>query len=137
MSVPIVTTPARTHLIEGDVKHYSMVSFARTVCGKDLAVNGERENGVYIGTHEGGDLAAGITCKNCRRTIAPSKVLFADDSTAVVGPGQVVAPALPASPTVELRWDGDSEVWSVHINFADPDSEPMFFMNGYEAEVTV
>lgn len=134
MSIPIVTTPARTHLaVERSIRTYGNGQSVVTVCGKFLVDYPETSN--FIGTHEGGDLAASITCKNCRRTIAPSKVVFAGESTAVVGPNDVVAPAVPDSPRVELRLqDG---LWEVHVNFSDPASEPQFFLNGYEAEVTV
>lgn len=138
MSVPIVTTPSRTHLVvERSRRTYSNGLSVVTVCGKFLVDYPETPN--FVGTHESGDLAASITCKNCRRTMTPSKVVFADESTAVVGAGQAVLPAgaaiVPDSPTVEVRWNGD--LWEVHINFSDPEQEPQVFMNGYEAEVTV
>lgn len=132
MSIPIVTTPARTHLAKGPTYTVGMHSAVATVCGKFLVDGGEN----HFGTHEGGDLAASITCKNCRRTIAPSKVLFADEGVAVVGPGQAVTAAVvPASPQIELRWGGD--YWEIHVNFGDPASDPLLFVNGYEASVCV
>lgn len=135
MSIPIVTTPARTHLLDGTTSQVGAFVMGRTVCGKTLSTDGF-EYGTHFGTHEGGDLVTSITCKNCRRTIAPSVVVFAGEDTAVVGPNDVVAPAVPDSPRVEVRWN-PAGVWEVHVNFSGAESEPEFFLNGYEAEVTV
>ncbi len=130
----IVGTPARVHIAVPDSKHsYSNGHSVVTVCGKFLADFPETQNRINFADRGFADDV--VTCKNCRRTIAPSKVLFADDSTAVVGPGLTMGPVVPASPQIELRWNDD--FWEIHVNFSDPASDPMVFMNGYEAAVSV
>lgn len=135
----IITTPRKSHIVAEGSKHtYSNGLSVVTVCGKFLVDLPETPN--YYAHRGGGQFVDGaVTCKNCLRTIQPSKVLFADESTAVLTPGQAVLPAeaavVPASPRIEVRYD--SGVWGIHVNFSDPESEPMIFMNGYEAEVRV
>jgi len=136
-----IYTPRKHHLAgeHGSVPG-SAYTTARTVCGKFLFVGHSAYTPNKVVDVPTSDLREVVTCKNCLRTIAPSKVVFADESTAVVGPGQTVAPVeaqvVPASPTVELRWN-PAGVWEVHVNFSDPASEPEYFVNGMEAEVYV
>ena len=133
----IVGTPARVHIAVPESKHsYSNGHSVVTVCGKFLVDLPETPNRINFADR--GFPNDVVTCKNCRRTIAPSKVLFADESTAVVGPGQAVAAAgaavVPASPVLGLSYEDG--LWVVTIDFADPESAPDVVINDVATVIT-
>lgn len=135
----IITTPRKAHIVAEGSKHtYSNGLSVVTVCGKFLVDLPETPN--YYAHRGGGQFVDGaVTCKNCLRTIQPSKVLFADEATAVLAPGQAVLPAeaavVPASPTLTLYMEAGS--WVLHVEFSDPDSDPALVINGLDAQYIV
>jgi hypothetical protein len=71
MTVPIVTTPARTHLVKPEtIVRRRGLTTGFTACGRYLAQLTQRADALnHFGTHEAGDLAAGVTCKTCRKVL--------------------------------------------------------------------